>query len=566
MRHLFALIDAINAVLLSAPVLMALLAIGLLFTVWSRFCQYRSLTHGVALCAGRGIDTAHGPGALTHFQALTAAMSGTVGLGAIAGMAIAVDFGGPGAVFWMWVVGILGMALKTTEVTLALLYRDTSDPDNPHGGAMYVARTGLGRRWPALAGFGRAAGGFFACALLLFAVTGGNMFQTWSVADTTREYFGVPTWITGLILAALAGIVILGGIRRIGNVTKTLVPFKCGLYVLCGLYVIARHAAQLPGILHLIVVSAFSATQAAGAFTGGVIGTAFMWGMKRALFSSESGLGTAPIAHAAVKTPEPVTEGVVAGLEPFIDTMFVCTVTGLVILCTGVWNRAPAARWEAAPAFAQVASGLWEPDLHDLPAAGDASTWGENSPLFVVADVDGKRSRVYGVCHLESRDSGLGAGDSGRHAPKIEWQPVAASAAPHVLESGVFADYRGATLVAKSFDSVHAGFGRWLVTIVVWVFGLSTVISYGYYGEQGVIYLFGSRWITPYRWLWCAAAALACFGFIKTSGQLDALSTVGMGFMYLVNLPLMLALGAQAMRAYRDYFRRLDRGQIRRAV
>lgn len=553
MTGFWSAVDAVNAALLSVPMLLALLGIGLLFTLWSGFCQYRSLTHGVALCAGKGIATEHGPGALSHFQALTAAMAGTVGLGAIAGMALAVDFGGPGAMFWMWLVGLLGMALKTTEVTLSLLYRDTSEPGNPHGGAMYVARQGLAQLSPRLAPFGKFVGGFFCCALMLFAVTGGNMFQTWSAADVTREYFGVPSWITGVILAVLAGIVILGGIKRIGSVTGILVPFKCGVYVLCGLYVIVLHAQQLPDLVRLIFHSAFSRTEAAGAFTGGLMGNAFMWGMKRALFSSEAGLGTAPIAHSAVKTPEPVTEGVVAGLEPFIDTMFVCTVTGLVILCTGIWNRAPAARWDTPPAFVQTAPGQWQPDLGLAPAPADGSRWGQNAPLFAVAEIDGKRGRVYGAVRWSGEQ------------PKIDWQPVAAAAAPTVAEPGVFADYRGATLVAKSFDSVHEGFGRWLITIVVWVFALSTVISYGYYGEQGVIYLFGARAITPYRWLWCFAAAAACFGFIRTSVQLDAVSTVGMGFMYLVNLPLMLVFGGQAMRAYKDYFRRLGAGEIRRA-
>lgn len=553
MDALFAAMDRINAVLLSAPMLVALLLIGLLFSIWSKFCQYRSLTHGVALCAGRGgVDTSQGPGALTHFQALTAAMSGTVGLGAIAGMAIAVDFGGPGAVFWMWVVGLVGMALKTTEVTLSLLYRDTRQPENPHGGAMYVAREGLAALHPALRPLGRVVGGVFALALLLFAFTGGNMFQTWSVADITREYVGVPSWMTGLVLATLAGIVILGGIRRIGNVTRTLVPFKCGLYVIAGLYVVAVQHEHLPELFRLIFTGAFSATEGAGAFAGGLMGNAFMWGMKRALFSSEAGLGTAPIAHSAVKTPEPVTEGVVSGLEPFIDTIFVCTVTGLVVLSTGVWNRAPAATWDIAPAFVETVPGHWAPQLDRLPADAPAELRAPNTPVFVMALVDGRRQRVYGT--VEGRDD-----------PQLLWQPVAAAAAPRMAEPGVFADYRGATLVAKGFDAVHPGLGRWLITLAVWVFGLSCIISYGYYGEQGVIYLFDERAVTPFRWLWCVAAAAACFGFIRTSVQLDTLSTIGMGFMYAINLPLMLILGSRAMRAYHDYFRRLHAARPKRA-
>ncbi len=544
-------IDTVNGVLLSVPMLMALLGIGLLFTVWSGFCQYRSLTHGVMLTAGKGIETAHGPGALTHFQALTAALSGTVGLGAIAGMAIAVELGGPGAVFWMWTIGIVGMALKTTEVTLSLIYRDVSDPENPHGGAMFIAREGLGSLRPGWRRFGTIVGGLFAVSLLLFAFTGGNMFQTWNVADTTREYFGVPTWVSGVIIATLAGIVIVGGIKRIGFVTKTLVPFKCGVYVLCGLVMIVLHRAEMPDIIRMIFRSAFSPIEGVGAFTGAVMGTAFMFGMRRALFSSESGLGTAPIAHSAVKTPEPVTEGVVAGLEPFIDTIFVCTVTGLVILCAGIWNRPPAYTWQTPPAMVEASPGHWQPALREPPASdGDLRRAG--SPVFVMVDAGAGRTRLYGTVHKEGA------------AFTIDWLPIAAKAAPRFAEPGLFADYRGATLVAKSFDTVTPGLGRWLITIAVWVFALSTLISYGYYGEQGIIYLFGAKYVPPYRWLWCIAAAFACFGFIKTSEQLDSLSTVGMGFMYAINLPLMLILGPKAMSAYHSYFRRLKAGEIQR--
>jgi alanine or glycine:cation symporter, AGCS family len=547
-------VDALNATLLSVPVLIALLGIGVLFTLWSGFCQWRSLTHGVALCAGKGIDTTHGSGALTHFQALTAALSGTVGLGAIAGMAIAVEFGGPGAIFWLWAVGIIGMALKTTEVTLSLLYRDTSDPANPHGGSMYVLRKGLKEVHPSLAGAGKFFGLVFCIALLLFAVTGGNMFQTWTVADTTREYLGVPTWISGLVIATLAGVVLIGGIRRIGAVTKLLVPFKCGVYVLIGLYVILHNADQLPSVFRMIFAGAFNGTEGVGAFIGGGGMAAFMFGMKRALFSSESGLGTAPIAHSAVKTPEPVTEGVVAGLEPFIDTIFVCTVTGLVILTTGVWNRGPTGTWTEPPGFIESAPGHWLPAASALPQ--DDGRWTRDDPVFVVVkDAAGARARIYGT--VKADDAGV---------LLLAWRPIESAKPPVLLEPGLFTDYRGATLVAKSFDTVHAGLGGWLITIAVWVFALSTLITYGYYSETGIVYLGLERYVQAARWLWCIAAAVACFGFIKSSEELDSISTVGMGFMYLVNLPLMVIMGAKAMRAYHDYFRRLKAGEIARPV
>ena len=260
--------------------------------------------------------------------------------------------------------------------------------------------------------------------------------------------------------------------------------------------------------------------------------------------TSPAGIGSAPIAHAAVKTPEPVTEGVVAGLEPFIDTIFVCTVTGLVILCTGLWNRPPALSWDTPPALVQTTPGHWSPAPLELPAS---ATLKAGDPVFVMLQTEHGRSRLYGSLSDSAAANTL----------QVDWSPLKLSQAPSYAEPGLFADYRGATLVAKGFDSVHEGLGRWLITIAVWVFSLSTLISYGYYGEQAVIFLGGEKHILAYRLMWCAAAALACFGWLRTSEQLDAISTVGMGFMYAINLPMMLFLGPRAMRAWHDYFARL---------
>lgn len=548
MDPFFKALDAINAVMLSVPVLLCLLGIGILFTFWSGFSQYRSLTHGVSLALGRGIDTRTGKGALTHFQALSAALSGTVGLGNIAGVAIAVEFGGPGAVFWMWVVGFFGMAIKSTEVTLSMLYRDTSDPDDPHGGTMYVCRKGLAKLGPRWAGFGKLAGGFFCLSMITFAVTGGNLFQAWSVGDTTQAYFGVPAWISGLVLAVLVAVVLLGGVRRIGATADKLVPLMCLVYVCAGLFVIVSNAERLPDVFRMIFVSAFAPSEAMGAFTGAGVGMAFIFGMKRALFSSESGLGTAPIAHSAVKTNEPVTEGAVAGLEPLIDTLVVCTVTALVILSSGLWNRAPALDWEQAPSFAQTAPQQWQLAPVELPASASRLTAGD--AVFAVAEVDGARKRVYGKVD----EQGI-----------AHWERVSAGHAPQLLEAGAFAEYGGSTLTAKSFDQTVPGLGKWMVSIAVWLFAFSTIITYGYYGEQGVRYFGGGdgavRW---YRWIWCGLIVLACTGFIRTAREVDTLSTVALGFMLAVNLPVMAILGSRAMHAWHDYFRRLRRGEIAR--
>ncbi|MEC9372675.1 MAG: amino acid carrier protein, partial [Planctomycetota bacterium] len=350
------ILNSVNGIIWHDFVLYIVLGVGLLFTIWSGFGQWRALTHGSKVIRGVYDDKAD-PGAINHFQALSAALSATVGLGNIAGVALAIMLGGPGAVFWMWVVGLVGMALKMTEVTLSMLYRNTDDPENPHGGPMFVADKGFSKM--GLGAIGKIIGGIFVVTLLISTITGGNMFQAWNVADITYEYFDVPQIATGILFAVLVGLVIIGGIKRIGAVAGRLVPLMCAIYILAALYVIAMNIGAVPGLLKLIVVEAFSPTDAAGAFLGGTAGYALLWGMKRALFSSEAGQGSSPIAHSAAKTDEPVREGVVAGLEPFIDTLVVCTITSLVILSTGIWNRDSDVKFANSPQVVQNAEGRW---------------------------------------------------------------------------------------------------------------------------------------------------------------------------------------------------------------
>ena len=351
-----ALLSTLNGILWHEYVLYAIVVTGIVFTVWSGFCQYQALAHGPSVL--RGVyDDANDPGAINHFQALSAALSATVGLGNIGGVALAIALGGPGAVFWMWIIGLLGMAIKLTEVTLSMLYRNTDDPDNPHGGPMWVAHKVLaGKGWP---GLGRAVGVVFCVTLLVSTATGGNMFQAWNVGELTQEYFQVPSWITGIVLAVMVGSVIIGGIKRIGKVTATLVPVMVALYIGAGLYVLAQDVGAIPGLFVLIFQSAFSPTEASGAFIGGTAASALMFGMKRAIFSNEAGQGSSPIAHSAAKTDEPAREGIVAGLEPFIDTIVVCTFTALIILSTGIWNRGPDVPLDTLPTAVQADSG-WQ--------------------------------------------------------------------------------------------------------------------------------------------------------------------------------------------------------------
>jgi alanine or glycine:cation symporter, AGCS family len=578
MQQIDAWVSAINAVLWHDWVLYAVLATGVLFTIWSGFSQWHALTHGTSVIRGR-YDDRNDPGAINHFQALSTALSATVGLGNIAGVALAIALGGPGAVFWMWVIGAVGMALKTTEVTLTMLYRNTKDPENPHGGPMWVARDGLGAAgW---ARTGGAIGGIFSVTLLVSAFTGGNMFQAWNVAEITHTYFTtVPRPVVGIVLALVVGVVIIGGIKRIGAVAGRLVPFMCVLYLLAAGYVVTAHLGEVPAMLRLIVVSAFTPAEATGAFLGGTAGFAFLWGMKRALFSSEAGQGSAPIAHAAAKTNEPVREGVVAGLEPFIDTLVVCTLTTLVILLSGAWNRGPEAFYPPGADLRVVQAGtaddgtpLWRPETPPLPPKTDEARRISNLPDHT----DWRRGEtVFMAVHAEPDPNTrhdlhrmTGVVERSPDGYRVAWDSIASAVPPRFRQLpegpegyGVYGDYVGAALTGHAFDRVMPGLGMWLVTFACWLFAVSTMISWAYYGEQGMVYLAGERSVLPYKVVYCALVLVSTLGFVRTDAQLDEWTALGTGVMLFANIPIMLLFGRQTMAAYHDYIRRLKSGQM----
>lgn len=550
MENLSELLAAINAILWNGTWLYIIVGTGILFTVWSGVSQYRALTHGPAVV--RGVyDNPDDPGAINHFQALSAALSGTVGLGNIGGVALAITLGGPGAIFWMWVVGFLGMAIKMTEVTMSMLYRNTNDPQNPHGGPMWVADKAFVRLKPELKWLGKVIAIIFCICLLMSAATGGNMFQAWNIAEVTNEYFDIPGWVCGLVLASLVAAVIIGGIKRIGKVAGTLVPFMVGLYLLVGFYVLFLNFEKIPALFAMIITNAFTPTEASGAFIGGTVASAFLFGMKRAVFSNEAGQGSSPIAHSAAKTDEPVREGLVAGLEPFIDTIVVCTFTALIILATGIWNRGPDAIFTIAPDVVQTESGWQYED-----SAAPVGEWqdGEIVTLIVKANNNPVTSQLYhridGV--ITTQASGF----------VINWDTFDGPIKPEIVGNGFYKTYVGATLTAKALDLVLPGLGKWLITIASWLFGLSTLISWAYYGEQGIIYLAGDRGVLPFKLVYCGLAFLATLGHIQTDTDLDNMTGIGLGVMIWVNLPICWIFGYQAIRAYKDYIGRLKDGRM----
>jgi len=550
MGDLSTVLATINAVLWNETWIIIIALTGVVFTLWSGFLQFRALTHGPKVV--RGVyDDPNDPGAINHFQALSAALSGTVGLGNIGGVALAISLGGPGAIFWMWIVGVLGMSIKFVEVTLSMLYRNTDDPDNPHGGPMWVAGKALKRIKPELGWLGTFLAVMFSICVITSSATGGNMFQAWNVADITNEYFGVAGWMSGIVLTVIVASVLLGGIKRIGKVAGTLVPGMVLIYVIAGFYVLFANLGDIPAMLKLIVVSAFSTTEASGAFIGGTVGSAFLFGMKRAVFSNEAGQGSSAIAHAAAKTDEPVREGLVGGMEPFIDTIVVCTFTALIILSTGIWNRAPDVSFDSLPEPVQSAEGWRFPDT-----TLGAGAWQDQEPVLMVLEAEENEAtgqnlhRIGGIVHAEA----------GGYVAK--WEPFEGNIKPTVAGSGLYQDHVGATLTAKAFDTVAPGLGKWLITIASWLFAISTIIAWGYYGEQGAIYVFGDKAAIPYRLAYCSLTFIATLGHIKTSADLDNMTGIGLGVIIYANLPICWIFGYQAMRAYKDYVGRLKAGKM----
>lgn len=322
---------------LSAPVIVIWLALACcVFTVYFRFINLTGFAHGLRVLRGDYADPS-GPGEVSHFQALTSALSGTVGLGNIAGVAVAITVGGPGATFWMIVAGLLGMSSKFVECTLGVMYRRVNADGSISGGPMYYLQQGLAANRPKLAGLGRGLAVFYAACIVGGAAGSGALFQA---NQTFAQAFAVTGgaegplagrgWLFGIVLAALTGVVVVGGISRIGKVTARLVPAMAGVYVVAGLAVLAVNADQLPAAIAAIVHGAFTGEAA----YGGVLG-ALIVGFRRAAFSNEAGLGSAAIAHSAVRTREPLTEGFVALWEPFIDTVVICTMTALIIIVSG---------------------------------------------------------------------------------------------------------------------------------------------------------------------------------------------------------------------------------------
>jgi AGCS family alanine or glycine:cation symporter len=441
------LLDRIGAIVWGPLTIILLVGTGLYLTLRVKGIQVRKFTYAWRLISGR-YDNPDDEGEITHFQALSAALSATIGTGNIAGVGTAVAIGGPGAVFWMWVTAVFGMTLKYAECLLALNYRAFHKNGTVSAGPMYYLERGLGQKW---------LGFLFALFAAVASFGIGNMVQANSVAEPLQSYFGIPKLVTGLTIGALVFAVIVGGIKRIGQVASRIVPFMALFYVLGALCVIALNLSLIPSAFAVIFHDAFTGTAATGGFVGATFARAVRFGVARGVFSNEAGLGSAPIAHGAAQTNEPVREGLVAMLGPFIDTIVICSMTALVIILTGAFRE------------------------------------------------------------------GL----------------------------------TGAELTAAAFSKSLPGIGGYIVAVGIVFFAFSTAISWSYYGDRSVEYLFGSASVMPYRVIYCLLLPVGATIHLNLVWTISDIFNALMAWPNLVGL---LALSGVVVRHTREYF--ADPGRV----
>ena len=353
MEQITNFVDWLNGVVWGVPMLVLILGVGVYLTMGLRLYSIIKIPLGFAMLWSGRIPGKE-KGEISPFNALMTSLSATIGTGNIAGVATAIFLGGPGAIFWMWMTALVGMATKYAEAVCAVKYRETDERGKHVGGPMYYIKNGLGPKWQ-----------WLAVLFALFAgVAGfgiGNMVQSNSIADALQTNFSVPEWVTGLVLLVLVGAVLLGGLQRISSVAGALVPIMAIAYIAASTIVLAINADQIPTAFGLIFTHAFSPTAATGGFAGAAVWMAIRFGVARGVFSNEAGLGSAPIAHAAAQTKGPVSQGLVAMLGTFIDTLIVCTFTALAILTTDVWTSGATGAALTSAAFDSALPGLGGP-------------------------------------------------------------------------------------------------------------------------------------------------------------------------------------------------------------
>ena len=553
MHELQSFFDSINAYIWGSSdvkpwfTIVLLVGTGIFLTFRLKLIQLTQFRHAIGIIRGK-FDDPDDEGDVTHFQALSTALSATIGIGNIAGVATAIHWGGPGALFWIWVTGFFGMATKYAEITLAHKFRKINEDGSASGGPMYTILHGLGPKfkWMAV---------LFAIVLIIGSFNTPNMVQSNTVASAVERDFSIPPLVTGIIMAFMVALVVVGGIKRLARVTSKLVPFMTVLYVIAALYILFLNAGGIPSALREIFEGAFTPAGKMGGFFGSAWMMTLVWGIKRGLFSNEAGQGSAPIAHAAAKTKEAVREGILGMMGPFIDTLTICTMTGLVIITTGVWhsqydnrvsgaNLAEVVFYNGSPqdvdlynvdeqllhsGTLSVQDGIIQDDVWLFREKGDIGT----PKVMTLTGIEGEESAFTGILQLN---------DEGQIDLSSHDQSLAISGQMLLT---------GANLTAQAFSTGLPGnWGNYFITFAVILFAFSTAIAWSYYGDRGVEFLVGKKGIKPYRILFTIAIFI---GANLTINLAWTLGDIALGLMVIPNLIAILLLTPLTVKLTKEY-------------
>lgn len=523
-----------------------LLGVGLFFTIYLGFPQLRYFKHAWSVLRGKkGEDKELGE--TTHFQALSTALSGTVGTGNIGGVGLAIFLGGPAALFWMWMTAFLGMATKLVEVTLSHKYRTVMSDGKVAGGPMYYMEKRLKMRWLAI---------FFAVATVISSFGTGNLPQINNIAVSVQSSFGFAPMATGAVLSVLLGLVIVGGIHRIALVSSTLVPSMALLYLIGAAAVIIPNIGNVIPSFVAVFTGAFTGSAAVGGFLGATFAFAFNRGVNRGLFSNEAGQGSAPIAHASARCEDPVSEGMVSLLEPFIDTIIICTITGLVILSSGVWTQKYENNFQDADLvyLAGTVSDDNESDrqsLYRFLSLNETSALGRYTGEVAVRDGIAMNGSEFTILHSRSVAEDVvyeRAGESFTGTIEIVDGALSNTDVTLIGKSLV----HSAALTSIAFTQGFFGVGgQYIVSIALVLFAFSTAIAWSYYGDRAIVYLFGPKMVMPYRVVYCLAFFVASFTDTTIVWNFAAVSVVVMTLPNLLGIFLLRSEMKGLLKAYR---------------
>jgi len=526
-----------------------LLFTGMFFTLYLGFPQIRYFRHAVSATAGK-FDKEGAKGETTHFQALSTALSGTIGTGNIGGVALALHLGGPAALFWMWMTAFFGMTSKFVEVTLSHKYRSVSDDGTVSGGPMYYMERGLNAKWLAV---------IFAFATVLSSFGTGNLPQINAIASGLETTFNLEPLITACVLSVLLALVIIGGITRIARVAAAIVPTMAIIYLIGAFAVIIPNLSNVTPSFLAIFSDAFTGSAATGGFLGATFAYAFDRGVNRGLYSNEAGQGSAPIAHAAARTDEPAEEGMVSILEPFIDTIIVCTITGLVILSSGVWIEKFDNEFQRADmifvegVYAEVNDGD-ERKLFAYLNGNESSVVSFNGSINVI-EGRAQDQNMFTLINSRSIAENIVFSDmEGVFTGSIE--VVDGSLVDQSISVRGESLLHSVPLTTRAFTKGLFGeYGQYIVSVGLVLFAFSTVIAWSYYGDRAMTYLFGSRSVLPYRVFFVIGFFYAALADTTLIWNISLITIV---FMTVPNLLGILCMHKEVKKTINDYWNKFD--------